>query len=135
MSTPPKAPTGTIAWLDLTVPRAAPIRDFYAAVIGWRPEPLDMGDRVDFVMRSPATGDGVAGVCNAVGELADLPAQWLAYIVVDDLDASMQRCTEHGGTVIAGPRGDSGEGEGGGGRYCVIRDPAGAVLALFQHLP
>jgi predicted enzyme related to lactoylglutathione lyase len=32
-----------VAWQDLTVPNAEAIRDFYAVVVGWRPEPVDMG--------------------------------------------------------------------------------------------
>jgi hypothetical protein len=42
------------------------------------------------------------------------------------VDSSAARCVELGGTVLAGPR-----GMGSYGRYCVIRDPAGAVAALF----
>lgn len=118
---------GTIIGFDLTVPDAEPLRDFYAAVIGWQPEPFDMGGHADYFMKSPSTGDIVAGVCHARGENADLPPQWLAYIVVEDLDASMRQCVEMGGTLLTGIKG--GEGET---RYCVIRDPAGAMLALMQ---
>ncbi|MGH2532074.1 MAG: VOC family protein [Thermomicrobiales bacterium] len=120
---------GTFAWLDLTVPDAAAVRDFYASVIGWRPEPLDMGGYHDFVMTAPDGGEGVAGVCYARGGNADLPPQWLAYIVVADLDESLRRCTEGGGTVLTEIK-ESGDG----GRYGVIRDPAGAVLALMQQV-
>lgn len=119
--------TGTIAGFDLTVSDAPGIRDFYASVIGWRPEPVDMGEYADFAMVSPASGDWVAGVCHAPSENADLPPQWLVYIAVDDLDQSLRRCQEGGGTVLTGVKGG-----GDGGRYCVIRDPAGAVLALME---
>jgi predicted enzyme related to lactoylglutathione lyase len=119
-------PTGTIAWHDLTVTDAPGIRDFYTSVVGWQPEPLSMGEHDDFVMKSPA-GDWVAGVCHARGENADLPPQWLVYIVVDDLVASLRRCTAEGGTKISAIKGS------GPGAYCVTRDPAGAVLALMQR--
>lgn len=124
----PQAPAaGTIAGLDLTVNDAPGIRDFYASVVGWRPEPVDMGEYADFAMTSPATGDWIAGVCHARGENADLPPQWLVYITVDDLDESLRRCREGGGSVLTAVK-----GSGAGGRYCVIRDPAGAVLALME---
>ncbi len=116
---------GSMAGFDLTVPGADRVRDFYAAVVGWRPEPLDMGGYSDYVMTT-ATGEPVAGVCNARGDNADLPAQWLAYIRVDDLDARLERCRALGGRVVAGPKGAA------GGRYCVIGDPAGAVIALIE---
>ena len=79
-------------------------------------------------MKSPATGDVVAGICHARGFNADLPPQWLVYVAVDDLDASLRRCTEHGGALLTAVKG----GEGSP-RYCVIRDPAGAVLALMEQ--
>jgi predicted enzyme related to lactoylglutathione lyase len=33
---------GTVGWQDLTVPDAERLRDFHAAVVGWRAEPVDM---------------------------------------------------------------------------------------------
>lgn len=119
--------TGTIVWFDLTVSDAPGIRDFYASVIGWRPEPLSVGDYDDFVMQATSSGDGVAGVCHARGENANLPPQWIAYIAVDDLDASLEHCDTAGGKRLSEVRGSAESG-----RYCVIQDPAGAVLALMQ---
>ena len=121
---------GTIAGFDLTVPDAEAIRDFYGAVAGWRPESLDMGGYSDFVMTAESGGIPVAGVCHARGPNADLPPQWLAYIVVADLDTSVRRCIDLGGGVVAGPKWDAASM-----RYCVIRDPAGAVVALMEQPP
>jgi uncharacterized protein len=115
---------GAIAWTDLTVPDAEALRDFYSRVVGWTPQPLSMGEYSDYVMVS-SDGSGVAGVCHARGSNADLPPQWLVYIVVRDVNASAAECVALGGTIVAGPR------PMGGGRFCVIRDPAGAVCALF----
>jgi uncharacterized protein len=47
-------------------------------------------------------------------------------VIVEDVDASARKCTELGGKVIVGPRAM------GGGRFCVIQDPAGAVCALYR---
>jgi len=33
---------GAIAWIDLTVPDAESLRDFYAAVAGWTPSAVAM---------------------------------------------------------------------------------------------
>lgn len=118
---------GTQIGFDLTVPDARAIKDFYSAVVGWTSEPFAMEGYDDYFMKSPATGSIVAGICHARGGNADLPPQWLAYVVVDDLHASLDRCVERGGEVLTAIKG--GEGEA---RYCVIRDPAGAVLALMQ---
>jgi hypothetical protein len=124
----PSTTIGSIGWVDLTVPDAERVKQFYAAVVGWAPEPVDMGGYADFNMTSPSNGQPMAGVCHRRGVNADLPAQWLIYIDVPDLDASMSRAVELGGRILAGPK-----GFGGQGRYCVIEDPAGAVAALFQR--
>ncbi|HZF67923.1 MAG TPA: VOC family protein [Gemmatirosa sp.] len=129
MTDPRTQPAGTLAGFDLTVPDAAPLRDFYASVVGWAPMEVDMGSYADFVMTAPATGAWVAGLCHARGGNADLPPQWLAYVLVDDLEASRARCVAGGGTLLTEVK-----GAGSAPRYCVIRDPAGAVLALMQRV-
>jgi predicted enzyme related to lactoylglutathione lyase len=115
---------GTISWQDLTVEDAERVRDFYQSVVGWAPKAINMGGYSDFVMRG-SDGD-VAGICHARGGNADLPPVWLIYITVEDLDHSIGECQRLGGTLLGTPRGY------GGGRYCVIKDPAGAVCALYQ---
>ena len=122
MSPTPKP--GEISWTDLTVEQAEEMRDFYQAVVGWTPEALSMGTYSDFVMN--ANGTGTAGICHARGSNADLPPVWLIYITVDDLDHSLDECERLGGSLVVAPR------SYGGGRYCVIKDPAGAICALYQ---
>jgi predicted enzyme related to lactoylglutathione lyase len=117
---------GTITWRDLTVKDATAVRDFYASVVGWTFRAEDMGGYSDFSMISPSTGDVVTGVCHARGANSEIPPQWLVYITVADVDASAKTCTDLGGTVLVGPK------PMGGGRFAVIRDPAGAVCALFR---
>ena len=118
---------GTIGWHDIAVPDAPGLRDFYASVVGWKPEGVDMGDRTDFTMTQPESGDPVAGICHALGDNADLPPQWLIYIIVDDLDASIENCSRLGGKILRDPRPLS------GGRFALIEDPVGAVTALYQE--
>lgn len=125
-SAPPPPAIGTIGWADLTVPNASELRDFYRDVAGWAVDDVAMGDYSDYCMRPPAAAQPAAGICHARGPNAALPAQWLIYITVADVDASAARCVALGGTVLAEPR-----GAGASGRYCVIQDPAGAVAALF----
>jgi len=114
--------SGAIVWTDLTVKNAEKIRDFYAEVVGWSSERFEG----DFTMVQPGSRLPVAGICHASGINANLPAQWLVYIAVDDLDRSIEACRRAGGKVVHGPR------AAGSGRICVIQDPAGAVAALYQ---
>lgn len=121
-----KPKIGHIAWTDLTVKSAAKVSDFYAAVVGWKTTEVDMGGYADYGMNRPADGQTVAGVCHARGANADLPPQWLIYINVASLKTSLARCRKLGGQVICPAR------KLMGGRMAVIRDPAGAVAALYE---
>ncbi len=127
MSDQHKPKIGSIGWTDLTVENAEQIRDFYSAVVGWKPFGVDMGGYSDFNMNDPETGTPVVGVCHARGGNAGLPPVWLIYVNVEDIEKSIARCVELGGQVIAELKSMAGHG-----RYCVIRDPAGAALALFE---
>jgi predicted enzyme related to lactoylglutathione lyase len=127
MSKGPKPAVGTIGWIDLTVKEAEKVKEFYAGVVGWEPEAVDMGGYSDFNMKSPATGEPAAGVCHKRGGNAEIPSSWMVYIHVADLATSARRCTDLGGKVLLGPKGSESSG-----RYCIVEDPAGAVVALFQ---
>ncbi|MDP2958780.1 MAG: VOC family protein [Longimicrobiales bacterium] len=116
----------SIGWVDLTVGDAAGVRDFYARVMGWRAEPVDMGGYADFNMCDPGTGAPAAGVCHARGPNAELPSVWMVYFKVADLDLSLAEVEGAGGTRLQGPR------RAAGTRYAVVRDPAGAVFAVFE---
>lgn len=111
-------------WVDLTVPNAEQVRDFYQQVIGWTSHFLSMGGDDDYVMKSE--DDAVAGICHKQGANAELPSRWLIYFPVKNLDESLAVVTNRGGNIIAPPRGESGK------RYAVISDPSGAVCALTE---
>lgn len=120
---------GRIGWVDLTVEDAETVRDFYKSVVGFESSPVDMGGYSDFNMLPRGSAEPVAGVCHARGSNAGLPPVWMVYFTVQDVAASAARCEELGGQLLVPPRG------AGGGRYCVVRDPAGAVCALYQPPP
>ncbi len=118
---------GSIGWIDLTVPDAARLAEFYGAVAGWRIQPMSMGEYDDYCMVPANAVTPVAGVCHARGGNAGLPPVWLIYITVTDLDQSLAEVVARGGEVVR-PAVEM----GGGARYAVIRDPAGIVSALYQ---
>jgi predicted enzyme related to lactoylglutathione lyase len=78
-------------------------------------------------MSAPESGEPKTGVCHARGANLDIPPVWMIYVVVADLDVSLAACRAHEGTVLREPREMDGSG-----RYAMIRDPAGAVCALFE---
>lgn len=120
---------GSIGWADLTVEDAAAVRDFYAGVVGWEAAGVDMGGYADFAM-GPRGAEPVAGVCFGRGSNAEIRekvgAAWLLYVTVRSVDAALEACDARGGEVLVGPR------EMPGHRYAVIRDPAGAAMAVIE---
>ena len=122
----PDANIGAIEWCDLTVDDAENVKDFYCSVVGWDYRAASMGDYDDYGINLPESSETIAGICHARGANSNLPAQWLMYVRVANVAASAKRCEELGGTVLDGPRAL------GQSQFCVIRDPAGAVLALVS---
>jgi len=112
------AKPGSIGWVDITVADAHQLKQSYAKVVGWRSEPVAMDSYDDFCMLPASGAEPVAGICHARGVNADLPPGWIVYIIVEDLDRSIEPCKELGGTIMAGPK-----KTGTTSRYCVIRDP------------
>jgi predicted enzyme related to lactoylglutathione lyase len=117
---------GEIAWIDLTIPKAKKVRDFYRSVVGWEVSEVEMGGYSDYCMITPSSKRTVAGVCHARSANADLPPHWLIYINVSDLEESVRVAERKGGQALTPLK------PMGGARYCVIRDPAGAVFALIE---
>lgn len=114
---------GEIGWVDLTVPNAERVRDFYAEVVGWAPQPVPVDDHEDYNMTH--MGQPVTGVCHQKGVNAGLPAQWMVYFKVADLAAALEKVAAQGGTVLRQPTPET-------GGYAVIQDPAGAICALMS---
>ncbi len=120
----PDYSVGAIGWLDLTSDRAPELRDFYAAVVGWKVAAVSMAGYDDYVMQSPATGAARAGVCHQRGPNVSQPSGWVPYFVVSDLEGSVRECCARGGRELADRRSSG---------FVVISDPSGAVCALYQQ--
>lgn len=118
---------GTIAWVDMAVENATDLRDFYQDVVGWVPQGVSMGDYDDFNMVPPDSDAPAAGICHAKGVNKDLPPVWMIYIIVENLEESLKACQDGGGEILVGPK-----SMGPGSAYATIRDPAGAICALYQ---
>jgi predicted enzyme related to lactoylglutathione lyase len=117
---------GEIVWVDLTIPNAEEVREFYLSVTGWEANAFKMGDYDDYIVTTPDNKENVAGICHARGNNAALPPYWLIYIKVRSLEASIDAARRKGGEILAGPK------QFGAARFCVLRDPAGAVFAIVE---
>lgn len=57
----------------------------------------------------------------------DTPPSWAVYVSVDDVEVSLARAIELGGSGLTDPISVPGVG-----RFAVVADPQGAELALFR---
>ena len=117
---------GSIGWIDLTIPNAVDVKDFYAEVIGWKAEPVSMGDYDDFNMTIDGTPK--TGICHKKGGNANIPSQWMIYINIANMSASCAAVEKRGGKLLSEIKYIKGYG-----KFCVIEDPAGAVCTLFEQ--
>jgi predicted enzyme related to lactoylglutathione lyase len=111
---------GALCWNELATTDLDAARGFYRDVFGW-----DIGaPEGDMEYAMVMNGDRQNGGARTTqpGE----PPHWLVYFGTDDVDATMAKTRELGGDVVAG-RIDMGDT----GSVAVLRDPQGAVFAVF----
>ena len=122
---PPKA--GTFCWDELLTKDPAAAVKFYESVFGWTHDEMDMGPMGTYYVLK--RGDKPAGGIMKAQDPNQPPA-WLSYIAVDDVDASTKRAEGLKANVLMSPADIPNIG-----RFSVLADPLGAVVALFKDLP
>ncbi len=48
----------------------------------------------------PKTNEVVAGICHKKGGNKNLPSKWLNYVMVDNIETSIKKCTLLGGKIV-----------------------------------
>ncbi|NTV87852.1 MAG: VOC family protein [Burkholderiaceae bacterium] len=111
--------------IELHTPDLARAKDFYSRLFDWTLEDIPApGGDMPYTMIN--VGEGTGG-----GMFADLDPKalphWLAYVGVDDIEASTRKAGELGGSVLQEVMQIADYGW-----LSIIRDPTGAVIALWQ---
>jgi uncharacterized protein len=106
-------------WFDLRSADPAASRSFCEELLGWEVAEVPVGDRAIpmFAREEPWA--------SIVPDELDHPG-WFPYVQVPDLDTATEKAKALGATVLQPPA------EGPAGTYTPIREPGGAVFALFQ---
>jgi predicted enzyme related to lactoylglutathione lyase len=116
---------GTLCWADLSTPDAKRGSDFYSGLFGWQIM-ADEKDKSGYLHIK--NGEHfIGGIPPAAHRQAGGPPHWLAYIWVDDVDASAAKAKQLGGKLYVDPMTIENVG-----RMAVIADPQGAVFAIFN---
>ena len=115
---------GSFCWNGLATTDDEAAKKFYSELLGWTYREGDAGG----MKFAEIIGGGVpgGGVFKLGPERGEAPSHWMAYIAVDDVDASAKRVEELGGRVCLPPTDIPTVG-----RFCVINDPTGATISLI----
>lgn len=115
---------GQFIWYDLITTDIEGATRFYTEILGWGtqvwngPPPYTMWEN---------EGVPIGGVVRIGEGMGDGPPHWLAYVSVDDVDATVSRAVELGGKLHSGPKDIPGSG-----RYAILSDPQGASFAIYR---
>ncbi|OWK29746.1 VOC family protein [Sphingomonas mucosissima] len=119
---------GTPIWYELLSTDPDASKTFYEAVIGWTVGPKPEGE-MDYRMIEAASGDAVGGLMRLSPEMVQGGGRpmWLFYVGVDDVDATVARINQAGGSVQL-PAFDM----PGVGRMAMVADPQGNPLYVMR---
>lgn len=111
---------GKICYLEIPANAPKASADFYAGIFGWKVRPRGDGA---LAFDDPA---GVSGTW--VAEEDRTPGEQLrAYIMVDDIDATLRRIEAAGGRVTTPKKSIP-----GGAWFAIFVDPVGVEFGLYQ---
>ncbi len=115
---------GALCWEELESHNAEAATKFYTSLFGWK---THGGAEYVELYRGE---EPIGGIFPLPEELKQVPPNWMPYFLVDDCDASGKKAESLGGTTFVPPKDIPNTG-----RFTVIRDPQGAVFAMFTPLP
>jgi predicted enzyme related to lactoylglutathione lyase len=115
---------GDFCWTELNTRDAAAAKPFYAELFGWNFK--ESSDGMPYTEFGPTAEQPVGGIFQLPDEMANVPPFWMSYVAVDDVDASAAKVEALGGKIFKEPTEIPGVG-----RFCIITDPSGAVIAMI----
>ncbi len=115
---------GEFVWCDLSAHNAGPSRDFYKRIFGWHFS--DQGGGYHFASKGQYPVAGHYQMPEKFIKIG-MPAFWMSYIAVTDVQATVDLANTLGAKVELGPAEFD-----GGGTYALIRDPLGAGFTVYS---
>ena len=122
-----QTPIGGWLWNELHTTDPTGALAFYGKVVGFTHRTMDMGadGKYHIIGRNGVERGGVTSRLEP-----GTPSHWLPYVRVEDPDATIANARKAGAKVLFGP-----EDIPNIGRFGVLQDPLGAVLAVMNPKP
>ena len=117
--------SGRFVWYDLMTTDVDGAKKFYGKVAGWSTQAWEGPTPYTLWTNNGAPIGGVMPLDDEMRKHG-VPPHWLPAVAVDNVDESVKKANSLGGKTVAPPMDIPGTG-----RYAVIQDPQGAVIAVF----
>ena len=117
---------GRFCWNELMTSDVAGAKKFYGELFGWQLEDTPCGG-MDYTTIK-LNDDEIGGLMKKPAEAGNMPPMWGSYVTVTDVDTTAAKAVAMGGAICV-PAQDIPDT----GRFCVSKDPQGAMLSLFSH--
>jgi uncharacterized protein len=119
---------GTFCWVELGTSDDEAAKKFYTQLFDWDYVDNPMGEHGVYTMLK-LNGKDVGGLYKLMPDMVaqGVPPHWLSYVSVDSADESAAKAKELGATLLQEPFDVFTIG-----RMAVVKDPTGAVFALWQ---
>jgi uncharacterized protein len=118
---------GKFVWYELMTTDTTAAAAFYRGVMGWNARDAGMpGMSYTILSAGEANVAGLMALPDTACAAGERPG-WMAHVAVDDVDASAAQAKQLGGSLHHPPTDIPGVG-----RFAIIADPDGAILALFK---
>ena len=118
---------GALCWTELNTRDTKAAEQFYTQLFGWTAKNVSgAGTPMEYTefINQGTSGAGMMPMPETVP--AHVPPHWLPYFQVTNCDAGTEKARTLGATVLVGPMDVPSRL-----RFTVIRDPQGAVFAVF----
>jgi len=118
--------TGLFGWNELITSDTEAAKRFYASAFGWTAEIMPVAPGWNYTLFK--LGDTtVGGMIRIDPEMASTQPQWLSYVLSDDVAADLAKAKAAGATILKEEMEIPNTGT-----MAIIRDPQGAVFALWK---
>lgn len=124
----PNYAPGTFCWVELGTTNSEAAKKFYTELFGWSFTDSPIGpDMVYTMLKQDGKDVGALYQMNSDMTSQGIPPNWLSYVAVSSADETAAKAKELGATILNGPFDVFTVG-----RMAVVKDPTGAVFALWQ---
>jgi len=117
------AKSGRFCWNELVTTSVPGAKKFYGGLLGWKTKPFGKGSPGYTLLLNGKDSVGGMMKCPKPGN----PAQWIPYVIVEDVDATAKKAGKLGGGVLVPPFEVKGVG-----RIAVLEDAQEAAFGIIR---